>query len=186
MSKPRKAGGSRTAWDVLRHPIDVLGDPTGSSHAKAQSDLAASASGETMEVSCWLRGSQSGLPQKFTQGIFLIGPDGMSWHHWFRYKDRLIPIPPLDRIFGSDTSSEPHQRSEAKTGSVYKRRHLRPLGMRRVRRARRRTSIGSTGRRTIRQVTSPYLLPQYIDTCLRDPPLDRWSLIILGVLVGSV
>jgi hypothetical protein len=98
MSKPRKAGGSRTAWDVLRHPIDVLGDPTGSSHAKAQSDLAASASGETMEVSCWLRGSQSGLPQKFTQGILLIGPDGMSWHHWFRHKNRLIPIPPPDRV----------------------------------------------------------------------------------------
>jgi hypothetical protein len=98
MGKPKKAGGSRTAWDVLKHPVDVLGDPTGSSHARVQSDLAALASGETRQVSCWLRGSQIGLPQKFTQGILLIGPDGMSWHHWFRHKKRLIQIPPLDRV----------------------------------------------------------------------------------------
>ena len=49
-------------------------------------------------MSCWLRGSDSGLPQRFTQGILVIGPDGMSWHHWLRHKGQLIPIPPLDRV----------------------------------------------------------------------------------------
>jgi hypothetical protein len=29
-------------------------------------------------------------------------------------------------------------------------------------------------------------VPQYIDTSLRDPPLDCWSFIASGVLVGSV
>ena len=33
--------------------------------------------------------------------------------------------------------------------------------------------------------TSPGIA-QYIDTSLRDPPLDCWSLITSGVLVGSV
>lgn len=85
-------------WDVLRHPIEVLRDPTGSSRSKAQSDLEALAAGEARQVSCWLRGSDPELPQKLTQGILLIGPDGMAWHHWFRHKDRLVVIPPLDRV----------------------------------------------------------------------------------------
>jgi len=85
-------------WDVIRHPVDVVRDPTGSGHSKAHSDLEALASGETRQVSCWLRGSDPSLLQKFTQGILLIGPEGMTWHHWFRHKDRLIPIPHLDRV----------------------------------------------------------------------------------------
>jgi len=94
----KKAGGTRTAWDVLRHPIDTLRDPAGSAQSKVHSDLTAVLAGETREVSCWLRGDDPRLPQKFTQGILLIGPDGMSWHHWFRHKTRLIQIPPVDRV----------------------------------------------------------------------------------------
>jgi len=98
VAQGKKAGGSRTMWDVLKHPVEVLRDPTGSSPSRTYSDLAALASGETRQVSCWSRGSDPSLPQKLTQGVLLIGPDGMAWHHWFLHKNRLLPIPPLDRV----------------------------------------------------------------------------------------
>lgn len=85
-------------WDVIRHPVDVIRDPLGESQSKADSDLTALASGESREMSCWLRGSSPELPQKFSQGVLLIRPDGTSWHHWFWHKNRIIQIPPLDRI----------------------------------------------------------------------------------------
>jgi hypothetical protein len=94
----KKAGGTRTIWDVVKHSIEILRDPDGSGPSMAYSDLAGLASGETRQVSCWLRGSDPSLPQKFTQGILLIGPDGMVRHHWFRHKTRLVTIPHLDRV----------------------------------------------------------------------------------------
>jgi hypothetical protein len=84
--------------DFVRHPVDFLRDVTSPTKTKTDSDLTVLASGETLRVGCWLRGTDLALPQKFTQGILAIGPDGMSWHHWFRHKHRLIPIPPIDRV----------------------------------------------------------------------------------------
>ncbi len=94
----RRAGGTRSMSDFVRHPVDWVHDLTDSAKTQTDSGLTAMASGETLRVSCWLRGTDPTLPQKFTQGILLIGPDGMSWHHWLRHKHRLIPIPPLDRV----------------------------------------------------------------------------------------
>jgi hypothetical protein len=85
-------------WDFTKHPVDFLHDLTTPTDAKTDPDLTAFKAGETLRVACWLRGEDPSLPQKFVQGVLLIGPDGMSWHHWLRHKHRLIPIPPVDRV----------------------------------------------------------------------------------------
>jgi hypothetical protein len=65
---------------------------------QTEADLNAISSGEIRQVSCWLRGTAPELPNKFTQGNLLIGPEGMSWHHWMRHKDQIIRIPELERV----------------------------------------------------------------------------------------
>ena len=142
MAQPKKAGGTRGFWDVLSHPIDVLRDPTGSSHSKTQSDLEALAAGETRQVSCWLRGSDPELPQKLTQGILLIGPDGMAWHHWFRHKDHLVATPPLDRV-EQVIRQQAGQPAKAQTRTVLERRYYRSFGEGGVRCSRCRTGSGA-------------------------------------------
>jgi len=85
-------------WDVLRHPLNVVRDPQGSSRSKIDTDLSAVAAGGSREVSCFLRGDSPELPDRFSQGTLLIGPGGMAWRRYWRNRKTLIQIPPLVRI----------------------------------------------------------------------------------------
>jgi hypothetical protein len=97
--KAQRAGGSRSMWDLLRHPSELVKDPLATGVSKLQSDREAIASGETREVSCWLRGTAPGLPEKLTQGYLFVGPQGMTWRRWWGGKrNPLISIPQLDRV----------------------------------------------------------------------------------------
>jgi len=98
VSDHRRAGGTRTIWDVLRHPLDVIRDPKGTSPSKVDADLNALAAGESREVSCFLRGDAPELPDKFSQGTLLVGPNGMAWRPYWRHRKTLARIPPLARI----------------------------------------------------------------------------------------
>lgn len=94
MSKTRRAGGSRTILDVLLHPVDAVTDPSG----KKQGDLSALDAGEARSLTCFLRGSASGLPDSFTYGILSIGPGGMTWQRYWRHRREVVRIPPLNRV----------------------------------------------------------------------------------------
>lgn len=98
MSKSRRAGGSRTFFDVLRHPGETVKDPFATGDSQRQSDLAALAGGESREVSCFLRGEAAGLPLAFTQGTLTIDSTGMSWRRYWRHRRDVIPIPTLERV----------------------------------------------------------------------------------------
>lgn len=98
VSKPRRAGGSRSLLDVLRHPVDTVTDPSGTAESKQRSDLAALDGGESRSVSCFLRGQAEGLPRSFTQGTLTIGPTGMTWQRYWKHRRDVIPIPTLDRV----------------------------------------------------------------------------------------
>jgi hypothetical protein len=98
VSKPRRAGGSRTFFDVLRHPVDTVIDPLATGDSQLQNDLTALGSGESREVSCFLRGEAAGLPLSFTQGTLTIDSTGMTWRRYWRHRRGVFPIPTLDRV----------------------------------------------------------------------------------------
>ena len=86
-------------WDVIRHPVEVIRDAMASGSSTAEPDLGAVAAGEVRQVSCWLRGTAPGMPERLTQGTLFIGADGMTWVRWWRHRRReSIPIPPLDHV----------------------------------------------------------------------------------------
>ena len=98
VAKSRRAGGTRTTWDVLRHPLAVLRDPRGSGASAQSGDVDALATGEARELSCFLRSDAPGLPDTFSQGTLRIAPSGMTWRRYWRHRDQQVQIPPLDRI----------------------------------------------------------------------------------------
>ena len=94
MAKPKRAGGSRTFFDVLLHPPEVLKDPMGNSSGRASADVAVTAGGDSRRVSCWLRGDAPGLPHKFTQGQLTVSLKTMSWQRYAIH--RRVVVPHLD------------------------------------------------------------------------------------------
>src|SRR5271170_5369105 len=94
MGGTQRAGGSRTMFEVLLHPIDAF--KMGSN--KEGEDLAALRDGGSRRVTCFLRGGAQGLPDSFTFGTLTIGPGGMEWHPYWRHRRRVVSIPRLNRV----------------------------------------------------------------------------------------
>lgn len=66
--------------------LDVLRDWFGIHREELRAGI------ESVEVSCHLRSPIPSLPAKFTQGVLVITPAGLTWRRWIRPSDvRALP-----------------------------------------------------------------------------------------------
>jgi hypothetical protein len=102
VGRVRRAGGSRTVLDVLRHPAETF-----KSDSDREADLAAVREGELRSVTCFLRGSASGLPDSFKYGTLTVGPEGMTWQAYWRHRGKVLTLPPLTSVIAVSRPSGP-------------------------------------------------------------------------------
>lgn len=90
VGKPRKSVGTDSFTDLLRDPGLRITDRAVDQENAA--DIAAVQDGETLRVSCFLRGSSAPYPRWLRQGVPDISRDPAQWTPFWSTRRRPVPV----------------------------------------------------------------------------------------------